>query len=112
MIYDRPIEIARLNNAASPLLRRLTVIGKHYCSPQDVYSKRFYEALQAGVQIDMLAWVLGHNVAVAGDYAIYESDIYRVVQAQRERDKTGLACTVLSLHREDDKYAIVRSTGT
>lgn len=107
MIYDRPIKIGTLDKASSPLLRRITIKGEHYCSPQSVYAKRYYEALQAGVQIDLLVWVLGHDVAWAGDYAFYEGDVFRIVQAQQDRDGTGLACTILSLHREEGKYELV-----
>lgn len=108
MIYDRPAELAQLDTASSPLSRRLTV-GETVCGcPRSVYSKRYFDALQAGVELDLMLYVPDHDVARAGQYVIYQGAVYRIIQAQNETDPDAGPCTALSLHREDEKYEFYR----
>ncbi|MBO7252507.1 MAG: hypothetical protein J6V25_07760 [Oscillospiraceae bacterium] len=106
MIYDKPIEILKLpDNVGTPLQGKLQPVFSAFCGEMTVFHSRFWEAVQAGSRIDaMVELPLHRKHADAGMYARYEDHIYRIEQAQYQKDSNRLPVTVLSLKREEDSY--------
>lgn len=107
MIYDRPLTVCKLP-AGTPLQSRLLPGEVCFYAPREVFHKRFWEAVQAGAQIDRMVEMPLHRDVEAGDYALLENGVvYRVEQAQFSADaETGLPITVLSLSRTDGRFQI------
>lgn len=107
MIYDRTLQLAHLGAGASPMSRRLVLDGWKYYAPETVYASRYYSALQAGVRLDLVAFVAEPDAAEAGQYAIISGDVYRIERAEAATDEHGLPITMLTLHKEDDKFELL-----
>lgn len=100
-IYDEP--------AGTLLQNKLVEVSRHYYAPAEVYHSRFWESVQAGSRIDMMANIPDGSAIRADQYAIPEDGhVYRVVQAQHGLDDDGLPVTRLSLRREEASYDIAK----
>lgn len=107
MIYDTPITVLRLHpDTGTPLQKKLQQEFSAYCGPMTVFHGRFFEAIQAGTQIDRMVELPLHQNVDAGMFARMGGHIYRVEQAQFEQDENRLPVTRLSLRRFDDRYDI------
>ena len=106
MIYDKPIDILKLpDDVGTPLQGKLRPVFSAFCGEMTVFHSRFWEAVQAGSRIDVMVELPLHRKnADAGMYARYEDHIYRIEQAQYQKDGNQLPVTVLSLKREEDSY--------
>ena len=106
MIYSIPIEILKLpDDVGTPLQGKLQPVFSAFCGEMTVFHSRFWEAIQAGSRIDVMVELPLHRKnADAGMYARYEGHIYRIEQAQYQKDENQLPVTVLSLKREEDRY--------
>lgn len=108
MIYDRVLAIYD-EPAGTPLQRKLVEVSRHYYSPAEVYHSRFWESVQAGSRVDLMANVPDGGAIRADQYAIPEDGhVYRVVQAQHGLDEDGLPVTRLSLRREETAYDVAK----
>ena len=72
MIYDRPLTVCKLP-AGTPLQSRLLPGEVCFYAPREVFHKRFWEAVQAGAQIDRMVEMPLHRDVEAGDYALLEN---------------------------------------
>lgn len=108
MIYSIPIEILKLpDDVGTPLQGKLQPVFSAFCGEMTVFHSRFWEAVQAGSRIDVMVELPLHRKnADAGMYARYEGHIYRIEQAQYQKDENQLPVTVLSLKREEDCYDV------
>ena len=112
MIYDHYLTSLSASSGSSALSRR-AVRGQSYCyGPKEVFSKRFYAALQAGQRIDLMA-ELWRADELCADMLVELNDapgkVYRIVQAQHGSNAEGLPITTLSLREEAAKYELVDS---
>ena len=111
MIYDRAVDVFKLDTASSPNKRRLVLHSSHYCGPLTVYHRTHFEALQAGESVDRMVRIPGPaELPEATMYAILEDGhVYRVTQAQPTTDEDGQPVVNLSLHREEaQRYDLFR----
>lgn len=108
MIYSIPIEILKLpDDVGTPLQGKLQPVFSAFCGEMTVFHSRFWEAVQAGSRIDVMVELPLHRKnADAGMYARYEGHIYRIEQAQYQKDENQLPVTVLSLKRSEDQYDV------
>lgn len=108
MIYSIPIEILKLpDDVGTPLQGKLQPVFSAFCGEMTVFHSRFWEAIQAGSRIDVMVELPLHRKnADAGMYARYEGHIYRIEQAQYQKDENQLPVTVLSLKRSEDQYDV------
>ena len=107
MIYDRLVEVFKLDTASSPLSRRLVLRSAHFYAPRTVYHRTYFQAVQAGETIDRMLQI----PAPAADppdatmYAVPEDgQVYRIREVQLAEDENGLPVINLSLHREEARY--------
>lgn len=104
MIYDKALVHMTLP-AGTPLQAALQKQRIYFYADMTVYSKRFWDSVQAGSSVDRMAALPMHLSIDAGDYCQLEDDrIYRIEQVQHDADGDGLPRTVLSLHRTDMRY--------
>lgn len=108
MIYDRPIEIARLDENARALDRRLTVESTHYCAELEVYRSTYFQWQQNGETIDRMVQLPAFGEIRAAMFAILDDAVYRVVQARQSNDG-GCKVWILTLRREEARYEVYRS---
>lgn len=108
MICSIPIEILKLpDDVGTPLQGKLQPVFSAFCGEMTVFHSRFWEAVQAGSRIDVMVELPLHRKnADAGMYARYEGHIYRIEQAQYQKDENQLPVTVLSLKRSEDQYDV------
>lgn len=106
MIYDKPIEILKLpDDVGTPLQGKLQPVFSAFCGEMTVFHSRFWESVQAGSRIDAMVELPLHRENVEAEmYARYEGHIYRIEQAQFQKDGDQLPVTVLSLKREENRY--------
>lgn len=105
-MYDRPLTIYTLTSG-SPLLGKLEQPRQYYCREMEVYHRRYWEAMQAGCQIDKVVRVPMGGEITATMYAIpQDGHVYRIEQAQHGEDEDGFAVTTLSLRRMEGRYDI------
>lgn len=109
MIYDREMKLCRLDATSPPLPGRLEVLSEHYYAALEIYHRRYFEALQAGVNVDFMLRVPGH-VSPSGELFIIPADglAYRVVQLQTGWDENGLPVTTFTLSRTDRRFEIFK----
>lgn len=108
-IYDHELNIYSLPSG-TPLQKKLQHVSRHLYAEREVYHARFWESVQAGSQIDLMACVPDGRHIRADMYCIPEDGhVYRVVQAQHGRDDLGLEMTTLSLRRMEGNYDIAGS---
>ena len=111
MIYDHgPLTVYR--RVGAPADGRLKKHSEHYYAPLTVYHRRFWESVQAGDRVDTMVQ-LPFGEDLNADLFVVPEDglLYRVNQAQLTDDDNGLRCCVLSLHREERNYELIRSGG-
>lgn len=105
MIYDRLLILCRLDPTAPPVPGRLEELGDYYYGPMEVYHRRYFEALQAGISVDSMVRIPDHVCHPGELYAIpADGLIYRVAQLQTGWDENGLPVTTLSLSRTDRRF--------
>jgi len=106
MIYDRVLTICEPDSENSALRRRIVPVRDYAYGEKEVYSSRFYAAMQAGERIDLMAELWRADIH-AGQYAVLaDGQVCRVVQAQNGLNADGLEITTLTLRREETKYDI------
>lgn len=108
MIYDKPIQILKLpDTVGTPLQGQLLPVFTAFCGEMTVFHSRFWESVQAGSRIDVMVELPLHRKNVEPEmYARYEGHIYRIEQAQFQKDDNQLPVTVLSMKREGKRYDI------
>lgn len=107
MIYDKLLILCRLDPNSPALPGRLEELGDYYYAAMEVYHRRYFEAMQAGVTVDGMVQILDH-VSPPGELYAIPADglVYRVVQLQTGWDANGLPVTTLSLSRTDRRFEI------
>ena len=107
MIYDKEIIIAALpDGVGTPIQGKLQRKFLAFCGEKEVYHRRYWEAVQAGSRVDVLAELPLHRAIDAGMYALYKGRTYSIEQAQFGADANGLPITTLSLMRTEAQYDI------
>lgn len=108
MIYDKPIQILKLpNTVGTPMQGKLQPVFSAFCGEMTVFHGRFWESVQAGTRIDVMVELPLHRKNVRAEmFAKYEGQIYRIEQAQFQKDNDGLPVTVLSMKTEGQRYVI------
>lgn len=108
MIYDKPIQILKLpDTVGTPLQGKLVPVFSAFCGEMTVFHARFWESVQAGSRIDVMVELPLHRKNVRAEmYAKFEDHIYRIEQAQFQKDENQLPVTVLSMKREGKRYDI------
>lgn len=108
MIYDKPIQILQLPDTVGTTLQgKLEPVFSAFCGEMTVFHARFWESVQAGSRIDVMVELPLHRKNVRAEmYAKYEGHIYRIEQAQFQKDENQLPVTVLSMKREGKRYDI------
>ena len=108
MIYDRLLTVYTRDPESGPRQTRLARGDSWMYGEKEVYSKRFYMAMQAGETIDRMAELWRADIR-AGQFVVLWDEpetVYRVVQAQHGQDRDGLNITTLSLRREEAQYTL------
>lgn len=107
MIYDQDVSIYILDGP-TPLNGTPTLYGEYYGAEQEVFHKRYWEAVQAGYTITNMVQIPGHIEPEGDIYVKLGGERwYRVEQLQRSYDDNGLPVTVLSLSRSDRRFDIL-----
>lgn len=107
MICDLELKLYRLSGG-TPLTGSLEHIGDYLYGEQEVFHKRYWEAVQAGDSIDTMAQIPLHIDKSSELYAkLADGNLYRVVQLQLSRDKNGLPVSILSLSRDNRRFNIL-----
>lgn len=109
MIYDRPIEIARLGGGDGPLDRRLTVVSRHYCAELSVYRSTYFEWAQTGETVERMVQLPRFGEIDATMYAIANEHVFRILRAQPTKDEDGREVYILTLKREEARYDVFRA---
>ncbi len=111
MIFDRELTLCDLEKSGSLIYGELKPVRRLYYSRGEVYHRRYWEAVQAGSRIDLMAFCrrLPDDDIKAHQYALVGNHIYRVEQAQEISDPDdGLPLWLLSLRREETNYDVGR----
>lgn len=107
MIYDTEITILKLpDNVGTPLQGKLQPVFTAFCGEEQVYHRRFWEAIAAYSRVDRLVELPLHRNVDAGMFAKYKGHIYSIEQAQFGKDENLLPITTLSLKRAEGQYDI------
>lgn len=107
MIYDTEITILKLpDNVGTPLQGKLQPVFTAFCGEEEVYHRRFWEAIAAYSRVDRLVELPLHRNVDAGMFAKYKGHIYSIEQAQFGKDEYLLPITTLSLKRAEGQYDI------
>lgn len=107
MIYDTEITVLKLpNHAGTPLQGKLQPVFTAFCAEQEVYHRRFWEAVASYSRVDRLVELPLHRDVDAGMFALYKGHTYSIEQAQFGKDKDLLPITTLSLKRTEVQYDI------
>lgn len=107
MIYDTEITILKLpDNVGTPLQGKLQPVFTAFCGEEEVYHRRFWEAIAAYSRVDRLVELPLHRNVDAGMFAKYKGHIYSIEQAQFSKDENLLPITTLSLKRAEGQYDI------
>ena len=107
MIFDYELTLYRLVGG-TPLQGELAELQRCLYSPMEVFSRRYWQAIQAGVQIDTMAALPFHFHGEGELFArLADERIYRVEQLQLGEDSNGLPLTTLSLSRTDRRFEIL-----
>lgn len=107
-MYETLIQILKLpDGVGTPIQGTLVPVFCAYCRELTVFHSRFWEAIQAGSRIDLMAELPLHRKTVdAGMFAKCAGHIYSVEQVQFQKDSNQLPVTVLSLKRSEEQYDI------
>lgn len=106
MIYDRLVTFYRACDPPTlpPTLRRDSA---HLYGERTVSYRRYFEAIQAGRQIDVVIQLPYVYDLPAEAYAeLPDGHMYRVLQNQHTEDEDGLPVSVISLTRMEAHYDI------
>lgn len=107
MIYDTEIVILKLpDDVGTPLQGKLLQVFAAFCGEQEVWHRRFWEAVAAYSRVDRLVELPLHRNVDAGMFAKYKGHIYSIEQAQFGKDANQLPITTLSLKRSEVQYDI------
>lgn len=108
MIYDHMLTVYTRDPASGPIMLRLQRGNSYFYGEREVYASRFYQAMQAGEQLDRMAelWRCPIHADEFVQLWDFPAEIYRVVQAQHGENPEGLAITTLSLRRETVQYEL------
>ena len=112
MIYDRIVEVFKLDTSAtSPNRRRLVLRSAHYYGSLTVYHRTYFAALQAGESVDRMIQIPAPaELPTATMYAVPDDGIvYRIREVQPTVDGDGQPVVNLSLHREEARYDLFRA---
>lgn len=113
MIYDHVLTVFELDAESSPLKRRLINGADYYYGEREVYSSRYFAAMQANARIDMMVEInlsADERRIPPDSYCVpADGQVYRVIQAQYGLNDDGLPVTWLSLQVPEGKYEILRS---
>lgn len=105
MIYDTEITILKLPDGEGiPKKGNLKEVFRAFCGEQEVYHKRFWEAVAAYSRVDRLVELPLHRSVDAGMFAKYKGHVYSIEQAQFGKDENDLPITTLSLKRAGVQY--------
>lgn len=105
MIYDTEITILKLRDGEGiPKPGNLEKVFLAFCGEEEVYHKRFWEAVAAYSRVDRLVELPLHRNVEAGMFAKYKGHVYSIEQAQFGKDKNDLPITTLSLKRAGVQY--------
>lgn len=111
---DAIITICRLTNTAEPGAMPkevLTEVLTAYGEERAVGYNRFFAAVGANTQIDVMIRIWRHPGINTGMYAVLSQSgndgQYRIIQAQNVLDDDGLKVCDLSLQRLEDFYDLV-----
>ena len=108
MIYDRLLGIYVLQGG-NPLSAPVKLWGEYLCAEQEVFHRRYWEAVQAGYSITSMVQIPGHIEPDGELYARLDgARWYRVEQLQRSYDADSLPVTILSLSRTDRRFEILK----
>lgn len=112
MIYDRELILCTLPAGVGTLLQgKLIEVSHHLYAEQEVFHRRYWEAVQAGTRIDKMAAMprmLGDDIAAEMYVQLDDGHVYRIEQAQEATDEDGLDIYLLSLYRMGGNYDIGR----
>lgn len=110
MIYDRVVEVFKLDTASSPNKRRLVLHSAHCYGSLTVYHRTYFEALQAGESVDRMIQIPAPvEPLTATMYAVPDDGtVYRITEVQPTADADGRPVVNLSLHREERRYDLFR----
>ena len=107
MIYDTEITILKLRDGEGiPKPGNLEKVFLAFCGEEEVYHKRFWEAVAAYSRVDRLVELPLHRNVDAGMFAKFKDHIYSIEQAQFGKDENQLPITTLSLKRSEVQYDI------
>lgn len=105
MIYDTEITILQLPDGEGiPKPGNLKKVFIAFCGEEEVYHKRFWEAVAAYSRVDRLVELPLHRDVDAGMFVKYKGHVYSIEQAQFGKDKNDLPITTLSLKRAGVQY--------
>lgn len=105
MIYDTEITIMTLpENVGVPSPGSLKPVFTAFCGEEEVYHKRFWEAVAVYSRVDRLVELPLHRDVDAGMFAKYKGHVYSIEQAQFGKDENDLPITTLSLKRAGVQY--------
>ena len=77
-----------------------------WCGELTVYHSRYWEAVQAGSQVDRMVELPLRRAVAAAMYAQIGDTQYRIEQVQFEKDENDLPVTRLSLRQLEVRYDI------
>ena len=107
MIYDKDVKVYTLDGP-TPLNGIPVLYGEFFGAEQEVFHKRYWEAVQAGYTITSMVQLPEHIEPEGDIYVRLDSARwYRVEQLQRSYDENGLPISVLSLSRTDRRFDIL-----
>lgn len=112
MIYDRLMEVFKMDTSPTPLSRRLVLHSVHLSANMTIYHRTYFQALQAGEGIDRMVQIPAPEIPPdATMYAVPADDghVYKITEAQLSKDDDGLPVVNLSLHREEARYDLFRA---
>lgn len=110
MIFDRELTLCTLPTGAGTLLQgKLIEHSKHLYAEEEVFHRRYWEAVQAGSRIDKMAAIPrmpGDDISAEMYVKLDDGHVYRIEQAQESTDDDGLDVYLLSLYRLGGNYDI------
>lgn len=111
--FNRALTLCRLTGSSSLINGSLEKLRIILYRREEVFHRRYWEAVQAGSRIDAIAAIrrLPGDDICAHQYVILEDDhVYRIEQAQEAEDEEGVPIWRLSLRREANNYDIANIT--
>lgn len=98
MIYGRKLQVCTAPPGVAPSPDTLKLVRSHMYADKTIFARRAYDAIQAGYQLDRLLEIPGWYDYTATEYVrLGDSQLYRLMQAERRWDDNGIPCMWLSL---------------